>query len=165
MARLGIISDTHGYFDPLVERHFAGVAHILHAGDVGPRHVLHELEAIAPVTAVLGNTHYDIGLNLTEVVALGGRKLLLQHIVQPLELTEELRARIARERPAAVVFGHTHRACAEVHGGVLFLNPGPAGRSRLGQQRSVAILELTGRQLSPRFIRLPPTGGPSGESH
>ena len=30
----------------------AGVDHILHAGDVGGRSILHELEAVAPVTAV-----------------------------------------------------------------------------------------------------------------
>ena len=81
--RIGVISDTHAFLDPRVEKLFAGVDHILHAGDVGPHMLLHELEAIAPVTAVVGNTDAGLNLNLTEVVELGGRKFLVHHIVDP----------------------------------------------------------------------------------
>ena len=54
--KLGIISDTHSFLDPRIAQIFDGVEHILHAGDVGPHSLLLELGAIAPVTAVLGNT-------------------------------------------------------------------------------------------------------------
>jgi len=50
--RIGIIADTLGLFDPAVRRHFRGVDHILHAGDIGKRFVTEQLEQIAPVTAV-----------------------------------------------------------------------------------------------------------------
>ena len=33
--RIGVISDTHNYFDPRVPQLFAGVDHILHGGDIG----------------------------------------------------------------------------------------------------------------------------------
>ena len=33
-ARIGVISDNHGYLDPAVLEIFAGVTHIIHAGDV-----------------------------------------------------------------------------------------------------------------------------------
>ncbi|TFG45856.1 MAG: metallophosphoesterase, partial [Gemmatimonadales bacterium] len=56
VMRLGIISDTHGLLRPEVFEVFREVDHILHAGDIGPLDILTELEAIAPVTAVFGNT-------------------------------------------------------------------------------------------------------------
>ena len=35
--KIGVISDTHGFLDPRVKKFFAGVDHILHAGDIGDR--------------------------------------------------------------------------------------------------------------------------------
>ena len=54
--RLGVIADTHGMLRPEVFDVFKEVDHIIHAGDVGPLDIITELEAIAPVTAVFGNT-------------------------------------------------------------------------------------------------------------
>ena len=53
---LGIISDTHGVLSPEVHNLFAGVDQIIHAGDIGGEDILFELETIAPVVAVYGNT-------------------------------------------------------------------------------------------------------------
>src|SRR5262245_50933611 len=53
---IGLISDTHGQVRPDVHAALAGVELILHAGDVGGADVLRELELIAPVRAVRGNT-------------------------------------------------------------------------------------------------------------
>jgi hypothetical protein len=50
--RIGVIADTHGLFDPAIRQHFRGVDYILHAGDIGKRSVIEQLEQIAPVTAV-----------------------------------------------------------------------------------------------------------------
>jgi len=152
--KLGIISDTHGWLDPKIPGLFAGVEHILHGGDIGSDAITAELEAVAPVTAVLGNTDSSPTFRLTEVVALGGRKFLVHHIVSPHDLTEELRVRIARERPDAVVFGHSHRPFAETIDGVLFLNPGYAGKPRLGLARSVAVLHCDPKGLRAEFLPL-----------
>src|SRR5258705_3513061 len=54
MLRIGVISDTHNFLDPKVPELFAGVDHILHAGDIGQARLILELEGIAPVTADLG---------------------------------------------------------------------------------------------------------------
>ena len=48
--RIGVIADTHGVFDPAIRRHFKGVDHVLHAGDIGKRSVIEQLEQIVPVT-------------------------------------------------------------------------------------------------------------------
>lgn len=152
--KLGLISDTHGYLDPRVEKLFAGVDHILHAGDIGPDLIIAQLEAIAPVTAVLGNNDSSPCFPLTQVVALGGCKFLVHHIVAPFALRDELRERVALEQPHVVVFGHTHKPFNEVIGGIHFLNPGYAGKPRFNQARSVALLELSSKGMRPRFIEL-----------
>jgi hypothetical protein len=141
-VKIGVISDTHNFFDPKIPELFAGVEHILHAGDVGSAFITFQLEQIAPVTAVLGNTDVDVDLSLkqTEVVELAGRKILIHHIVNPFALTENLQKRITREVPDAVVFGHTHKVFNEVIGGMLYLNPGYAGHPKSGAERSVVIL-------------------------
>jgi hypothetical protein len=81
--KIGAISDTHGYFDPKIVKLFAGVDHILHAGDIGLPWLILELEQIAPVTAVLGNNDAGLDFKETEVAEFDGRKFLVHHIVDP----------------------------------------------------------------------------------
>jgi putative phosphoesterase len=156
VPRIGLISDTHGFLDPQVADHFAGVDHIVHAGDIGWPSLLFELEAVAPVTAVAGNTDNHPAWNLTEVLELSGRRLLVHHIVQPHHLTDELRGRIQRVRPDVVVFGHTHTPRHERVDGVLYVNPGSATQGRCGSPRSVAVLHWTddAAELAVDFITL-----------
>lgn len=152
--KIGVISDTHGFLDPRVEKIFAGVSHILHAGDIGYASIILELQFIAPVTAVLGNTDGDIGFRLTETVELAQQKFLVHHIVSPRELSETVAARITKDRPDVVVFGHTHKQFFETVNGVLFFNPGYAGKPKSGAERSVAILHLDGKEIRPEFFPL-----------
>ena len=152
--KLGLISDTHGYFDPRIPALFAGVEHILHAGDIGSPRVIMELEAIAPVTAVLGNNDFDPTWRETEIVTLGGRKFLVHHIVGLRSLADGIRDRIARAQPDVVVFGHTHQPHEERHGKTLFVNPGYAGKPRFGMERSVALLHCDEEELRVEFLAL-----------
>ncbi len=152
--KIGIISDTHGHLDRRVETIFAGVDHILHAGDIGDALIALELQFIAPVTAVLGNCDSLPGHRITEIIELAGKKFLIHHIVNPWALTEPLAKRIAKEKPAVVVFGHTHRRFAEQVNGVFFLNPGYAGKPKLGTERSVALLHVEGQNLRHELIPL-----------
>ncbi len=152
--KIGVISDTHGFLDSQVETIFAGVNHILHAGDIGFASIILELQFIAPVTAVLGNTDSDIHFPLTQTVELAQQKFLVHHIVTPRALLEPLEKRIAKDKPAAVVFGHTHKRFAETVNGVFFLNPGYAGKPKFGVERSVAILHCDESGIRHEFIPL-----------
>ena len=152
--KIGVISDTHGFLDPRVEKIFAGVDHILHAGDIGYASIILELEFIAPVTAVLGNCDGEIGYRLTETVELARKNFLVHHIVNPWALSETVQQRIAKEKPAVVVFGHTHKKMAETVNGVLFFNPGYAGKPRFGLERSVAILHCGQKGIRAEYLKL-----------
>jgi putative phosphoesterase len=152
--KIGVISDTHGFLDPRVAALFAGVKHILHAGDVGPWSLLAELQAIAPVSAVLGNTDEGLDLPLERTVEVEGVRCFVRHILHPGDMDAALRAELKRVRPRVVVFGHTHQRFAGDVGGVLFLNPGYAGKPRPGTERSVALLHCQGSEVRVEFVPL-----------
>ena len=153
--KIGVISDTHNFLDPRVPELFEGVDHILHGGDVGMPWLILQLEQVAPVTVVLGNTDdANLRLKFTEMIELAGRKFLVHHIVNPHALDEELRKRITRARPQVVVFGHTHKPFSETIDSVLYFNPGYAGKSRFGMERSVAILHCDEKTIRPEYFEL-----------
>jgi putative phosphoesterase len=133
---------------------FAGVEHILHAGDVGTPFITFQLEQIAPVTAVIGNTDSSDKWRETELVTLAGRKFLVHHIVDPHKPSEVLARRLGREKPDVVVFGHTHKQFCEKIGEILFFNPGYAGHPRFGMPRSVAIAECDEKGFWPKIFDL-----------
>lgn len=152
--KIGVISDTHDFLDPRVKELFAGVDHILHAGDVGMVWITFQLEQIAPVTAVIGNTDSGLSFRETETVEVAGRKFVVQHIVNPHAPDENLQRHIAKYRPDAVIFGHTHKAFDHTVNGTRFFNPGYAGRPKYNQQRSVAIFHCDEAGMTPEFISL-----------
>lgn len=152
--KIGVISDTHDFLDPRVKELFAGVDHILHAGDIGTVWITFQLEQIAPVTAVLGNTDSGLNFKETELVELAKHKFLIQHIVNPRTPDVKLHGRLAKDKPHLVVFGHTHQAFDQTLAGVRFFNPGYAGRPKFNQPRTVAILHTDGAGLAAEIIPL-----------
>jgi hypothetical protein len=154
-VKIGVISDTHGFLDPRMEKIFAGVDHILHAGDIGYASLILELEFVAPVTAVQGNCDdSQIGYPSTAIVELAQKKVLVHHIVSPNSLDDALAQQLAKEKPAVVVFGHTHKPFAETINGVFYFNPGYAGKPKFGAQRSVALLHLDAGHIRHQYIPL-----------
>jgi putative phosphoesterase len=143
--RLGVIADTHGLLRPEVFQAFAEVDHILHAGDVGPIDVLTELESLAPVTAVYGNTDRDeVRDRLPQVAAieLDGFDIIVTHGDQLGSPTPE-NLNAAFPEAQIIVFGHTHRPLLTIVDVVVtVMNPGGAGHRRFGLPPSVGILEL-----------------------
>lgn len=157
--RLGIISDTHGMLRPEVFDAFAEVDRILHAGDIGPLELLAELEAIAPVTAVSGNTDgFEVCRAVPEVVEteIEGTRFVLVHGHQLGTPTpESLLA--AYPEAEVIIYGHTHRPLLTVLDRVVtVMNPGGAGARRFNLPASVGIMELE-PGIPPRARLLPLT--------
>mgnify|MGYP006176293565 CR=1 FL=1 len=141
--RIGLISDTHGRLRAEVFDILAGVEHILHAGDIGPADLLDELEALAPVTAVWGNTDgFDLRARVPEVAAveLAGARIVVAHGHQ-LGSPDPAGLREAHAGADVIVYGHTHRPLVDP-GRPLVVNPGSAGAARFGLAPSVGILTL-----------------------
>jgi putative phosphoesterase len=156
--RIGVISDTHSYLDPRALVALQGVARILHAGDIGSPDIVDQLEAIAPVQAVQGNV--DAGTPLarrfpaTQRLVIEGVRIHMTHIGgRPAQLAQAL----PDPRLDVYIFGHSHIALLETIDGVLFLNPGAAGRPRFGGGLSVAILDVAAGRAEARIVPLSDT--------
>lgn len=156
--KIGLVSDTHAWFDPLLPGLFRGAERILHAGDICAESIVEQLEAIAPVAAVRGNC--DEGLATARhpavrVEELGGVRLLLLHDLGRVEKPHaEVLQRIEAERPHVVVSGHSHRGRLDVRDGVLLVNPGSAGRKRFKLLRSAGLLQISSRAIEARLYSL-----------
>ncbi|MEO5798950.1 MAG: metallophosphoesterase family protein [Gemmatimonadales bacterium] len=144
--RLGIIADTHGLLRPEVFEVFAEVDHILHAGDLGPLDLLTELEAIAPVTAVFGNTDSpEVRARLPRVarIQLDGFDIVVTHGDQFGRGVPSEELHVAFPDAEIIIHGHTHVPKLElVDVVVTVMNPGGAGPRRFDIPASVGILEL-----------------------
>ncbi len=158
MTKLGVISDTHGYLDPRVLEAFAGVDHILHAGDIMDGAVLSELALVAPVTAVAGNL--DSGDKLPSEVSdvVGDIRFVVAHkrkrLMKRIE-AGKIGGVKAGGMPDLVVFGHEHLPSASWVDGTLFLNPGSASAPyEEDDTPTVAIVETAAAGLSVTFIPL-----------
>ena len=154
--RIGLISDTHGLLRPEVFARFEGVDRILHAGDVGDAEILVELEAIAPVTAVWGNTDgFDLVDRLPEVATLelDGSRVVVIHGQQFGAPTPKM---VAPSFPdaAMVVFGHSHVPVIERVGTVLAVNPGSAGPRRFRLPTTVALATIEEGRVEARLVSL-----------
>lgn len=143
--RLGVISDTHGMLRPEVFEVFKGVDHILHGGDIGAWDLIVELQTLAPVTAVYGNTDsFDVRSRVPQVaeIELDGFPIVITHGDQ---LGSPTPAKLHDAFPNAeiIVFGHSHKPLLQlVDKTITVMNPGGAGSPRFGIPPSVGILEL-----------------------
>jgi uncharacterized protein len=141
-TRVGLISDTHGWLDPravaALQRE-EPLAAIVHAGDIGANpHVLYELGAIAPVTAVLGNCDSRIpGFDLGGVACLtvAGTRIAVVHDFAELGPIPD--------GVGVVVRGHSHTPSIQWHGRTLVVNPGSATQRRRQPSCTLAILDIS----------------------
>jgi putative phosphoesterase len=156
--KLGILSDTHGLLRAQVFEVFAGVEHILHAGDIGPSDLLDELGALAPVTAVWGNTDdRDVRGRVPEVaeIELAGVRIVVLHGMQLGSPTPE-KAAAAYPHAGLVVFGHSHKPVIRQVGPTLAVNPGSAGRPRFRDPVTCALADLADGTVAARLVELDP---------
>lgn len=151
MKRVGVISDTHGLLRPEAVAALRGSDLILHAGDVGDDGILAALRDVAPVTAVRGNVDtaaWGYALPLTATLEVEGIRLFVYHGHLALEPSVSL------ENYDVVVSGHSHQPSVTERGGVLYLNPGSAGRKRFKLPVTLARLVVEGERVEAELVRL-----------
>ena len=137
---MGIISDTHGLLRTEALSALQGCELIVHAGDVGKQEILEQLQKLAPVIAVRGNTDGGIwasNLPLGATAKLGNATILVLHILEHLDLDPAVAGL------NLVVSGHSHKPACTTKSGVIYLNPGSAGPRRFKLPITVARVHLT----------------------
>jgi putative phosphoesterase len=149
--RIGLISDTHGLLRPEALAFLAGADHIVHGGDIGGPDILERLAAIAPLTVVRGNNDtapWARALPETARVDFGAVAVYAIHDLKQLAIDP----RAAGVR--VVVSGHSHRPACTERDGVLYVNPGSAGRRRFSLPIAAAELHIDGAAVVAKLVTL-----------
>ena len=151
MYTIGVIADTHGLMRPAALAALQGSTLIMHAGDIGAPEVLSALAVIAPVVAVRGNNDrgtWAEALPETATVAVGTCRLYVLHDVKSLTIDPQAAG------VQVVIAGHSHHPLVVERQGVLFVNPGSAGRRRFKLPVTVARLSIGAQALQAELITL-----------
>jgi len=153
MLKIGVISDTHAYWDDKFEEYFSVCDEIWHAGDIGSEEVLNRLEMIKPVRAVYGNTDdYRIRMRCHETLRfrVEAVEVLLTHIGgYPGKYAPKIRQEIYASPPACFVCGHSHilKVMFDKSLKMLCINPGAAGLSGYHQIRTLLRFVIDGNTI------------------
>lgn len=161
MFRIGLISDTHGYYDPRIATHFSKVDEIWHAGDIGDYEVIVKLNLIAPVIAVYGNidgTQIRSMFPGHQRLTREGLDIWMTHVGgYPGAYDRRVRDIIYENPPGLFISGHSHilKVIPDKKGGFLHMNPGAAGRNGMHQVRTLIRFEISeGRVAGADVIEL-----------
>jgi putative phosphoesterase len=148
MTRIGLLSDTHNYFDPRLIKFFKDVDEIWHAGDIGDIKVLDELRGLKPVRAVFGNIDdAKIRSNLQEHLRFicDGVDVWITHIGgYPKNYSPIIKNELFENPPKLLICGHSHilKVIYDNKLDLLYINPGAAGRSGFHRVRTAIRFSL-----------------------
>lgn len=153
MQTIGLLSDTHGWWDEKYATYFASCDEIWHAGDIGSADVALRLSAIHPLRAVCGNidgypvrqmypktlhfTVEDVSVMMTHIGGYPGR-------YEP-----AIRAELYETKPQLFVCGHSHilKVMFDKRLNCLCLNPGAAGKSGFHTVRTLMRFVINGADI------------------
>ena len=153
MKRIGLLSDTHSWWDDRYLTHFADCDEIWHAGDIGSEVIIRQLEAHCPVRAVCGNIDgRDLGMRFSNVLKFKIEEcyVIMTHIGgYPGKYDSRIRKDIYNERPQLFISGHSHilKVMYDKTVGCLHINPGAAGRQGWQQVRTLVKFTIDGKEI------------------
>jgi uncharacterized protein len=131
--RIGLLSDTHGFLDDAVFRHFGECDEIWHTGDLGSVEILDRLRAFRPVRGVYGNLDgAELRVDLPEDLAWDceGVSVYMTHIGGcPGNYDRRAGKELRRLLPGLFICGHSHilKVVRDPALGLLHMNPGACG--------------------------------------
>lgn len=146
MKTIGLISDTHGFLDDSVYKHFEHCDEIWHAGDFGTIEIADQLSAFKPLRGVYGNIDgQDIRLSYPEHLKFTceGMKVWMTHIGgYPGKYNPKIREELYKNPPGIFISGHSHilKVMFDKKINCLHLNPGAAGKQ--GWQKVRTLLRF-----------------------
>lgn len=143
MKRIGLLSDTHGYWDERILQYFSECDEVWHAGDWGSYEIKEKLEAFKPLRGVWGNIDgYEIRKYFPQHnrFTLEGVRVWITHIGgYPGKYEASLRALIRQDPPDLFITGHSHilKIMYDKRLKILHINPGAAGKQGFHQVRTM----------------------------
>ena len=152
MKRIGLLSDTHSYWDERFAQHLAECDEIWHAGDIGSMLVIDRLREVAPIVrAVHGNIDGgDVRRLFPQMLRWNceGADVLMTHIGgYPGKYEYRLRPIMYGDNPPKLfISGHSHilKVQYDKSIGCLHINPGAAGQQ--GWQTARTLVRFTAHE-------------------
>ncbi|MFA5713710.1 MAG: metallophosphoesterase family protein [Bacteroidales bacterium] len=153
MPFIGLLSDTHSYYDHKLEAFFKDVDEVWHAGDFGSLEVSTQISTTKPLLAVYGNCdgtkirelHPSIQLFERE-----GLKFLMTHIGgTPNHYYSLAQQLIVAHSPNIFICGHSHilRVEFDKRNNLLYINPGAAGVEGIHKVRTALRFKVEGGEI------------------
>lgn len=153
MKRIGLLSDTHGFWDERYRKYFAECNEIWHAGDIGSMDVADKLAEIATLRAVFGNIDSgDVRYRFSEKCRFTceGVDVLIKHIGgYPGHYDPSIRGTMFSRPPKLFISGHSHllKVLYDKTLGCLHVNPGAAGISGFHKVRTLVRFTIDGEEI------------------
>lgn len=148
MKQIGLLSDTHSYWDERFNQYFADCDEIWHAGDIGSLEVIEQLNKICPVRAVYGNID---GQNIRTVFpeinrfTIENTTVLMKHIGgYPGKYDKSVKHLLLEEPPQLFISGHSHilKVLFDKKLNLLHINPGAAGKYGFHTIRTIVRFKI-----------------------
>ena len=158
MTRIGLISDTHSFFDPRLFELFSKVDEIWHAGDLGDVKVLDAMAGFKPYKAVYGNIDGTVirrQLKRDEYFKCEEVQVWMTHIGgYPGKYESRVRKELAQRKSDLFITGHSHilKVMYDNKYDLLHLNPGAIGRSGFHRVRTALRFCIDGKDIKDMEI-------------
>lgn len=153
MKRIGIISDTHSFWDDKYLKYFEECDEIWHAGDICGTELIERFQEFRTVRAVCGNCDGgDLRRMFPEVLRwrCEGVDVLMKHIGgYPGRYDRSIIGQIMANPPKLFISGHSHILKVQYDKtlGILHINPGAAGIQGWHKQRTLVRLTIDGTDM------------------
>ncbi|MGZ8525269.1 MAG: metallophosphoesterase family protein [Chitinophagaceae bacterium] len=153
MTRIGLISDTHGFLDEIVFKHFENCDEIWHGGDFGTIELANRLSSFKPLKGVYGN------IDATDISSIYPEDLFFQceeikvfmtHIGgYPPKYNARVKPLIQEYKPQLFISGHSHilKVMYDDKLQCLHINPGAAGNQGWHKVRTIITLVIDGKNM------------------
>lgn len=154
MKKIGLLSDTHGYWDERYARYFEPCDEIWHAGDIGSLEVADRLAALRPLRAVYGNIDgRELRLRFPQTLRfeVEGAEVLMKHIGgYPGNYDPSVRGSLFTRPPQLFVSGHSHILKVKYDRtlSMLHINPGAAGKQGFHRVRTLVRFAIEAGRFS-----------------
>lgn len=153
MLTIGLLSDTHAYWDEKYAEYFKNCDEIWHAGDIGSESLVAKLALLKPLRAVYGNIDGQplrLQYPKTAHFTVEEIRVMMTHIGgYPGRYNPEIRQELYDTRPNLFIAGHSHilKVAFDKHLNCLYINPGAAGKSGFHQVRTLVRFAIEGKNI------------------
>jgi putative phosphoesterase len=153
MTRIGLLSDTHGFLDDAVFKHFDECDEIWHAGDFGTAAIADQLQAFRPSKGVWGNIDgYDVRsvFPQKQVWRCEAVSVYMTHIGgYPGRYAPGIKSELEANKAALFICGHSHilKVMYDEKLRCLHMNPGAAGNQGWHTVRTLLRFSIDGNTI------------------